>query len=173
MNPPEGSLAARAAIMTSALTPARSVSASYARLLFDYLRALGHNPATALPAAQVAEIEAIEAHALTSRAEWLEMIASLAGQTDDADLALKIGEAFQIRHLGLAGHVLINCSTLGEAGEQVVRYHRLMGDVGSSRVHRRGEWVEDSFVWPEQGPPPPAFEQLWAAATVTLAPVSN
>ena len=162
MNQPDGSA------LPSALWPARSISAGYARLLFDYLRALGHNPTTALPAAQVAEIEAVEAHALTSRTEWLDMIASLAGQTDDPDLALKIGEAFQIRHLGLAGHVLINCSTLGEAGRQVVRYHRLIGDVGSSHLSRSGEWAEDIFEWPEDGPPPPALEQLWAAATVSL-----
>jgi AraC-like DNA-binding protein len=64
--------------------------------------------------------------------------------------------------------VLINCCTLGEAGRQVVRYNRLMGDVGSSHLRVRGECAEDVFQWPEQAPPPPALEQLWAAATVTL-----
>ncbi len=147
---------------------APTILGAYARLLFDYLRAMGCNPASALPASQVAEIEAAEAHALTSRDEWLDMIAMIAGQTDDEDLALKIGEAFQIRHLGLAGHVLINCTTLGEAGQQVVRYYRLMGDMGGSQLRRSGEWAEDIFEWAEDGPPPPALEQLWAAATVSL-----
>jgi AraC-like DNA-binding protein len=145
-----------------------TILGAYARLLFDYLRALGCDPTSVLPAAQVAEIEVAEAHALTSRDEWLDMIARIAGQTDDQDLALKIGEAFQIRHLGLAGHVLINCTTLGEAGRQVVRYYHLMGDMGGSQLRRRGEWAEDIFEWAEEGPPPPALEQLWAAATVSL-----
>ena len=50
----------------------------------------------------------------------------------------------------------------------MVRYNRLMGDVGNSHVIRRGARAEDIFEWPEAGPPPPALEQLWAAATVTL-----
>lgn len=145
-----------------------TISTAYARLLFDYLRALGRNPASILPAAQVAEIETNHSHAQTSRTAWLEMIASITAQSDDPNLALKIGEAFQVRHLGVAGYVLISCATLGEAGQQVVRYYRLMGDVGSSQVHRRGEWAEDIFQWTEAGLPPPVLEQLWAAATVTL-----
>lgn len=152
-----------------------SVAAGYARLLSDYLR--GQAQGASLSAGQAAWIEAIDAsaasaasdaHAPTSRAEWLAMIAALGEQADDPALPLKIGAAFQLRHLGLAGHVLINCTTLGEAGRQVVRYNRLMGDVGNSQLVRRGDWVEDIFQWPEAGAPPAALEQLWAAATVTL-----
>lgn len=149
-----------------------SVAAGYARLLVDYLR--GRASGAALSAGQAARIEAIaasaarDAHAPTSRAEWLATIAALGEQAGDPALPLKIGAAFQLRHLGLAGHVLINCTTLGEAGRQVVRYNRLMGDVGNSQLVRRGAWVEDIFQWPEAGPPPAALEQLWAAATVTL-----
>ncbi len=149
-----------------------SVAAGYARLLSDYLR--GQAPGAPLTVGQAARIEAIvasaasDAHAPTSRAEWLAMIAALGEQAGDPALPLKIGAAFQLRHLGLAGHVLINCTTLGEAGRQVVRYNRLMGDVGNSQLVRRGAWVEDIFQWPEAGSPPAALEQLWAAATVTL-----
>ncbi len=149
-----------------------SLSAGYARLLCDYLR--GQAAGAALSAGQAAQIEAIaahaasDAHAPTSRADWLAMITALEEQSADPALPLRIGASFQLRHLGLAGHVLINCTTLGEAGRQVVRYNRLMGDVGTSQLVRRGASVEDIFQWPEAGPPPAALEQLWAAATATL-----
>ncbi len=144
-----------------------TIPAAYARLLFDYLRALGLDPARVLPAAQVRELETTEAHALTSRAGWLAMLGRITGHTDDPDLALKIGEAFRVRHMGLAGYVLVNCATLGEAGAQFGRYHRLMGDAGGARVQRLGDMAEVTFEWSGEAPPP-AMDQLWAAATVSL-----
>jgi AraC-like DNA-binding protein len=152
----------------AARADAPTISAAYARLLFDYLRALGLAPSSVLPASQVAEIEAKDSHALTSRANWLGMLGRITGHTDDPDLALKVGEAFRIRHMGVAGYVLVNCATLGEAGQQFGRYHRLMGDVGRSRVHRLGDRAEDIFEWTGEEAPPPAMDQLWAAATVNL-----
>jgi AraC-like DNA-binding protein len=147
---------------------APAVAAAYARLLDDYLRRAGQ---TALPPTLRSRIEAAgrgDPQTSISRAEWLSLLALLGELTGDENLALKIGAGFQFRHLGLAGHVLINCATLGEAGRLVVRYNRLMGDVGNSRVIVRGAQAEDIFQWPEPEPPPVALEQLWAAATATL-----
>ncbi len=150
------------------MPPAPTLPAVYACLLFDYLRALGVEPGSVLHPSQVLELEAHEAHAPTPRDEWLGMLAQIAGRHDDPDLPLKIGAAFELRHLGLAGYVLLSCATLGEVGGQIGRYYRLMGDMGGSRVHVDGEWAEDVFEWPEAGAPPAVLEQLWAAATVTL-----
>lgn len=158
----------RPSLSELSLPPAPTIPAVYACLLFDYLRALGVDPGSVLHPSQVLELEVHETHAPTPRDEWLGMLAQVAGRHDDPDLVLKIGAAFEVRHLGLAGYVLLSCATLGEVGEQMGRYYRLMGDVGSSRIHVEGEWAEDVFEWPEQGAPPPALEQLWAAATVTL-----
>ena len=150
------------------LPSAATLPAVYACLLFDYLRALGVDPGSVLHPSQVLALEAQEAHAPTPRSEWLGMLAQIAGRNDDPDLPLKIGAAFEVRHLGLAGYVLLSCATLGEVGRQIGRYYRLMGDMGGSSLQVNGAVAEDVFEWQEAAPPPPALEQLWAAATVTL-----
>ncbi len=141
---------------------------AYASLLYDYLHSIGVDLNAILSEADLAPLHGKGSLTQTSRAHWLGMVDRFASQFADPDIALKIGETFQIKHLGQAGHVLISCATLGEAGQQVVRYNRLMGDVGNSRVSRNGAWAQDVFEWPENTPPPPALEQIWAAATVSL-----
>jgi AraC-like DNA-binding protein len=88
--------------------------------------------------------------------------------TGDPDLALKLGESFRVKHLGLVGYVLITCSALGEVATQANRYNRLVGGVGATRLVRRGDTAELRFEW-GAGVPPPATERIFAAATATLS----
>lgn len=148
--------------------PGLQISADYARLLFDYLGALKIDAARLVAAQDLVRIESAMAQASVPRQSWLAMLAQVAEHQGDPDLALKVGEAFQVRHLGLPGYVLMSCSTMEEAGLRFARYARLVGDIGDSQVHRGAVDGEYVIVWPDRAKPPAAMEQLWAVATVSL-----
>lgn len=139
------------------------VPSAFARLLEDYLQSrIG-----ALP--QLAELAAQVPRGPTARTRWLNLLSELAERLNEPDLPLKIGAAMQVRHLGIAGQVLLSCDTLGEAAEQFCRYCRLVDDMGYTRIHRHGDMGEASFHWGNGGVPPPAMEQIWASAMLSLS----
>jgi AraC-like DNA-binding protein len=133
---------------------------AYARLLVDFLQSRqGREPRLDRLAVQL------------PRARWLELLAEVAAQLREPELPVRIGAALQVRHLGIAGQVLLSCATLGEAAEQFCRYCRLIDDMGYTRI-RRGEHAgEASFHWGVDGAevPPPAMEQIWAGAMLGLS----
>lgn len=133
----------------------------------DYLRSLNIDPAGVFSAQEVAAIEATDADSRDSLSHWLDMLAQAVRSTADPDMPLKIGASFKIRHLGLAGYVLMSCRTLDEVGKQALRYVRLLGDVGLSRLVKRGKVSELRLLWTE-GPAPPAMQQIFLAATASL-----
>lgn len=140
---------------------------AYSRLLVDYLQSrIGTLP-------QLAELTAQAPRGTAGRNRWLTRLAEMAMQLNEPDLPLKIGAALQVRHLGIAGQVLLSCATLGEAAEQFCRYCRLVDDMGYTRIHRRGTTGEATFHWnddgDDEGVPPPAMEQIWAAAMLSLS----
>ena len=49
--------------------------------------------------------------------------------TNNPALALQMGENFVPERLGVVGHVFMNCPTLREAGNQVIRYTKLICEV--------------------------------------------
>lgn len=133
---------------------------AYARLLADFLQSrLGREPQLARLAVQL------------PRERWLELLAEVAAQLREPELPVRIGEALRVRHLGIAGQVLLSCDTLGEAAEQFCRYCRLVDDMGYTRIRRGGNTGEASFHWGAGGAevPPPAMEQIWAGAMLGLS----
>lgn len=145
-----------------------TISTAYARSLFDYLRALGLDPAAVLPAGEVSEIETGEMHGQTPLSGWLALFGQAMGHTADPDLGLKLGENLQIRHLGIAGYVLMSCGTLREAEEQMGRFMRLVGDLGYAKTHRHGVTAELAFEWAHEGQPPIPIAQMFAGASAQL-----
>lgn len=138
---------------------------AYSRLLADFLQSrLGRVP-------QLAELAVQAPRGAAARARWLETLTEIARQLDEPELPVKIGAALQVRHLGIAGQVLLSCATLGEAAEQFCRYCRLVDDLGYTRIHRRGNIGEATFHWNGDGAnvPPPAMEQIWAGAMLGLS----
>jgi len=136
---------------------------AYSRLLADFLQSrLGRVP-------RLAELAVQAPRGAAARARWLELLAEIAAQLDEPDLPLKIGAALQVRHLGIAGQVLLSCDTLGEAAEQFCRYCRLVDDLGYTRIHRHGNTGEAIFHWADGGAPPSAMEHIWAGAMLGLS----
>src|SRR3546814_19402927 len=66
--------------------------------------------------------------------EWIAMFDLAIAHCDDPALPLKAGASLHVRHLGVLGHVLMNCQTLGEVAEQLARYIRLLGQIGRPEV---------------------------------------
>ncbi len=141
------------------------VPSAFARLLVDYLQ----SRIASLP--RLAELMAQVPRSPTARTRWFKLLTDMAEQMNEPDLPLKIGAALQVRHLGIAGQVLLSCDTLGEAAEQFCRYCRLVDDTGYTRIHRRGSTGEATFHWGATGTeiPPPAMEQIWAGAMLGLS----
>ncbi|MBP9714278.1 MAG: AraC family transcriptional regulator ligand-binding domain-containing protein [Sterolibacterium sp.] len=147
------------ALVTSPESMALLPSA-YARLLVDFLQSRQeHEPRLDRLAVQL------------PRARWLELLAEVAVQLGEPELPVRIGAALQVRHLGIAGQVLLSCDTLGEAAEQFCRYCRLVDDMGYTRIRRGEHTGEASFYWGADGAevPPSAMEQIWAGAMLGLS----
>ena len=133
----------------------------------DYLRTSGIDPADIFSREEVAAIEQSDADSTDSLSHWLGLIAQAVQAKADPDMPLKVGAGFKIRHLGLAGLVLMSCRTLDEVGRQARRYVALLGDVGVTRLVRRGKVSELHLKW-SQGETPAAIQQIFAAATASL-----
>ncbi len=147
--------------------PLGMVPSAFARLLVDYLQ----SRSAALP--ELAELMAEVPRGPTARTRWFNLLSEIAERLNEPDLPLKIGAALQVRHLGIAGQVLLSCDTLGEAAEHFCRYCRLVDDTGYTRIHRRARTGEATFHWgaggTEASVPPPAMEQIWAGAMLGLS----
>ncbi|MFI4980520.1 MAG: AraC family transcriptional regulator ligand-binding domain-containing protein [Nevskiales bacterium] len=139
------------------------VPSAFARLLSDYLQS------RILDVPALAELAAQVPRGPTARTRWLNLLTEIAERLNEPDLPLKIGAAMQVRHLGIAGQVLLSCDTLGEAAEQFCRYCRLVDDMGYTRIHRSSTIGEATFHWGNNGVPPPAMEQIWASAMLSLS----
>ncbi len=141
------------------------VPSAFARLLADYLQS------RILDRPELAELVQQVPRGPTARTRWLNLLAELAARLNEPDLPLKIGAALQVRHLGIAGQVLLSCATLGEAAEQFCRYCRLVDDMGYTRIQRSSTLGEARFHWGTGGSdiPPPAMEQIWAGAMLGLS----
>jgi AraC-like DNA-binding protein len=71
----------------------------------------------------------------------------------------------------MAGYVMMSCSMLGEAAEQLGRFLRLLGTLGTGRhrMQRHGDLVELTFGWEGEGTPPPAMQQIFAASCAQIS----
>ncbi|MFN7648703.1 MAG: AraC family transcriptional regulator [Acidobacteriota bacterium] len=59
-------------------------------------------------------------------------------ETQDRDLGLHIGEAFQPASLGIVGFAMMSSTTLGGALDKAIRYWNLMSDATSIRLRSEG-----------------------------------
>ena len=150
---------------SSAPEPATVLPGAYSRLFADFLQShLDRMP-------ELAELMVQAPRGAAARARWLESLAEVATRLHEPELPVKIGMALQVRHLGIAGQVLLSCDTLGEAAEQFCRYCRLVDDLGYTHIHRHSNTGEAIFHWRAAGDetPPQAMEQIWAGAILGLS----
>ncbi len=132
------------------------IAALYARGLIDYLRGRGIDPMTLYPADRVRQLEVARGHEEIALEEWICMFDRAIEHTGEADLPLKAGASLHVRHLGVLGHVLMNCATLQEVAEQLVRYIRLLGQIGQPLLTITGERAHLEWIWPHSTPASPS-----------------
>src|SRR3546814_1626411 len=102
-------------------SPGGVIASLYARGLIDYLRTRGVDPDLLYGPARVTQLDAGRGHEEIPLTEWIAMFDLAIAHCDDPALPLKAGASLHVRHLGVLGHVLMNCQTLGEVAEQLAR----------------------------------------------------
>ncbi len=102
-----------------------SFAASYLGVLADWLRVHGH--AESPLQREVASIAA-DRSARVPRGVYDSLLDRAVQLTGDADLGLHVGESIRPGHYGVAGYVAMNCTTLGDALKQHLRYQVLVAD---------------------------------------------
>lgn len=144
--------------------PGGVIASLYARGLLDYLRTRGVDPDLLYGPARVTQLDAGRGHEEIPLAEWIAMFDLAIAHCDDPSLPLKAGASLHIRHLGVLGHVLMNCETLGEVAAQLARYIRLLGQIGQPEVTVKGEHAHLLWRWPYDTPASPSVAQFMLGA---------
>ncbi len=145
-------------------TPGGVIASLYARGLLDYLRSRGVDPARLYPEARVRQLESARGHEEIPLTEWIGMFDRAVEALGEPDLPLKAGASLHVRHLGVLGHVLMSCATLGEVAQQLARYIRLLGQIGQPEVQRDGDRIHLLWIWPHPTPPSGAVAQFMLGA---------
>lgn len=145
-------------------TPGGVIASLYARGLLDYLRSRGVDPCRLYPAERTRQIEAARGHEEIPLSEWIGMFDVAIDAVGEPDLPLKAGASLHVRHLGVLGHVLMSCATLGEVAQQLARYIRLLGQIGQPQLSIENGRVHLLWLWPHETPPSAAVAQFMLGA---------
>lgn len=86
---------------------------------------------------------------------WAALLERAAHHLGDPLLGLHLGQTIQLRHLGVLGHVMLACDTLGAALQRLERYQRLIFDVAALSVRDVGDTLE--LAWATRPGQPGAY----------------
>ena len=160
------SLRNRAIVVTPKNPPVAGglIASLYARGLLDYLRARGIDPGRLYPASRIAQLEAARGHEEIPLHEWIGMFEVAIAELEEPDLPLKAGASLHVRHLGVLGHVLMNCADLGEVAQQLSRYIRLLGQIGQPVLTIEDDQAHLLWSWPYETRPAASVAQFMMGA---------
>lgn len=144
--------------------PGGVIASLYARGLLDYLRSCGVDPVSLYPEARVRQLEAARGHEEIPLTEWIGMFERAIDALGEPDLPLKAGASLHVRHLGVLGHVLMNCATLGEVAQQLARYIRLLGQIGQPQLTLENGRAHLLWIWPHATPASGSVAQFMLGA---------
>ena len=137
------------------------VAASYVRLLFEHMAALGRADALGPPPGPGEDFVALK--------RWQALLA----QDRELDpgpkptFALRLARGIAPRHFGVVGFAALACGTLAEALQRLERYHRSVYDVNPAQLHQRADGL--CIEWGvERGRPGPLVDETAIAALVQL-----
>lgn len=137
------------------------VAASYVRLLFEHMAALGLAEALGEPPA------ASEAFVALRRWQALLEQARSLDPGPKPSFALRLARGIRPRHFGVVGFAALACGTLGEALQRLERHHRTVYDVNLARLSPAPEGL--CIEWGvERGRPGALVDETALAALVQL-----
>lgn len=148
----------------SSPAPGGQISARFGAGLLEQLRAMGVPPEQLLPPPRLREIRESDARTQMSLDEWVAIMEAAIRVSGDPDLALKAGAGIKPGQLGLLGHVLMSCATVGEAIRQAGRYLRLLHAIGGAEPVIRDGQLEVPMSWTAGTLPSPLIAQFRLAA---------
>lgn len=137
------------------------VAASYVRLLFEHMAALGHADALGPPPGAGEQFVALRRwQALLTQARALD-------PGPPATFALRLAAGIAPRHFGVLGFAALACRTLGEALQRLERHHRAVYDVNVAQLRPCEQGL--SIEWGvERGRPGALVDETAIAALVQL-----
>jgi AraC-like DNA-binding protein len=152
MTPPDKNLTAR--------PPAATVSAGFARALFDFAVTRGADPAVLARAAGLEPAVLEDADRRLPFARYSALMAAAKELTGDPALALEFGAASDFRHFSVVGLLSHSSDSMTQALQQLNRYGRLVvevegvGDGPRFDLTRRGGalWLVDRRLNPNAFP---------------------
>ena len=144
------------------------IAAFYARGLIDYLHARGVEPEELLSADKVVALDSAKGNAEVSMADWVAMLNAAIEALGEPALPAQAGASLHLKHLGMLGHVLMNCTTIGEVQSQLARYIRLLGQIGLPVLTLHGKKAHLLWQWPYDTPAPGVVAQFMLAARATF-----
>ncbi|MDR7331617.1 AraC family transcriptional regulator ligand-binding domain-containing protein [Roseateles asaccharophilus] len=137
------------------------VAASYVRLLFEHMAALGLADALGTPPAADEDFVALK--------RWQALLAH-ARDLDPgprATFPLRLARGIAPRHFGVVGFAALACGTLGDALQRLERHHRAVYDVNLARVRPTVQGL--SIEWGvERGRPGALVDETAIASLVQL-----
>jgi len=142
------------------------VSATYVRLLHEYLAARGCDPVAVLgeplPADDGSGLVRVPV------ARWAALLDRASRRLDEPALGLHVGARIQPAHFGLLGYLTLCCATLAEALARLADYERLVYDVNRVQVTLDGNGAQ--LEWgDERGRPGALVDECAIAALVAYA----
>ncbi|WP_293003189.1 AraC family transcriptional regulator [Nevskia sp.] len=146
------------------------VSATYVRLLHEYLAARGHDAVAVLgEAAPVVDGSGLARVAIDHWAALLDRADAVLGETaPEPALGLAVGAGIGPSHLGVLGYLSLHCRDLADALSRLRDYERLVYDVNPGRLLP----LADSVVleWgDERGRPGQRVDECAIAALIAYA----
>ncbi len=142
------------------------VSATYVRLLHEYLVARGRDPLAVLgEPAPVTDASSLVRVPVT---HWAALLAKADAALGEPALGLAVGARIQPAHFGLLGYLSLCCATLAEALGRLADYERLVYDVNPGTVRLDADGV--TLEWhDERGRPGQRVDECALAALVAYA----
>ena len=142
------------------------VSATYVRLLHEYLAARGRDAVAVLgesaPAADAGGLLRVPV------THWAALLEKADAALGEPALGLAVGARIQPAHFGLLGYLTLCCATLAEALGRVAEYERLVYDVNPGTVRLDAEGV--TLEWGEaRGRPGQLVDECAIAALIAYA----
>lgn len=139
------------------------VPGTYVRLLYDYLRQLGHDPVSIL-ARQEPVAQQIERVSIVT---WRGLLERAAAFLEDPLLGLHLGQHVTPAHFGVMGYVLLACENLGAALQRMETFHRLLYDVNPLQLRLESKTMVLEWA-AERGRPGALVDETAISALVQI-----
>lgn len=147
-----------------------SLGAAYIRSVVPAIAQHYHLDAQALlAAAGISDEQLQQADALIPFDRVAMLFLQALQQSGDSAFGLMVGSMVQPRSYQVLGYAILSCGTLGEAVDRLIRYEKLVGKLGVTRLVEAGDVCRLEWQSPITGPWSRFLKEAAIAGWITLA----